>query len=238
LRRRPLARLGQRRGPVWLLDLDNTLHDAGSRIMPVINSAMTAWLAHHLELGAQEASALRVAYWKRYGATLLGMIAHHAINPHDFLRETHPLGEIRRHVSAQHALGGVLRRLPGVKVVLTNAPQHYAQAVLRWASLHHRVTQVVAIEQMRFAGAFRPKPSLAMFAKVCARLGVLPQRCVLVEDSPQNLHAARRLRMRTVLVLEHSSAGGSRCCFAGPGRRIDRQVHSPRQLERLIGPRA
>jgi len=223
---------------VWLLDLDNTLHDAGSRIMPVINGAMTAWLAHHLELDAQEASALRVAYWKRYGATLLGMIAHHAINPHQFLRETHPLGEILRHVSGQHALGAVLRRLPGVKVVLTNAPEHYAQAVLREASLHHRVAQVVTIEQMRFAGAFRPKPSPAMLAKVCARLGVLPQRCVLVEDSPHNLHAARRLGIRTVLVLEHSWSGGSRRCFAGPGRRIDRQLRSPRQIGRLILPPA
>lgn len=242
MRRKPLTRLSQRPGPVWLLDLDNTLHDAGTHIMPAINRAMTQWVAQHLALDEEEASALRVAYWRRYGATLLGMIAHHGIDPHAFLRDTHPVRELRSHVRPQPALAAALRRLPGTRVILTNAPQHYAHAVLRSARLHRVVTQVVAVEQMRFAGAFRPKPSLAMLTMVCARLGVSARRCVLVEDSPENLHAARRLGMRTVLVLEHSwsggmhrppsAPGGRQRPSSGPGSRVHRRVRSPLHLPR------
>ena len=235
MKRKAFARLGQRSGPVWLLDLDNTLHDASSDILPAINRAMTAWIADHLRIDESSASALRIAYWKSHGATLLGMIAHHAVDPHAFLRETHPLCELLPHVRPQHALAGVLRRLPGAKIVFSNAPRHYAEAVLRKTGLRGLLRQVVAIENMRFAGGFRPKPSVAMLAMLCARVGVSPKRCVLVEDSPGNLHSARRLGMRTVLVLEHLGSARAWRFLAGPGRRIDRRAQSARMLRRGHG---
>jgi len=48
MKRQALSRLKRRDGPVWLLDLDNTLHDAGTHIMPRVNRAMTQWVAKHL----------------------------------------------------------------------------------------------------------------------------------------------------------------------------------------------
>ena len=38
------------RQPLWLFDLDNTLHDASSAIFPSINQAMTSYVARHLNL--------------------------------------------------------------------------------------------------------------------------------------------------------------------------------------------
>ncbi len=69
---------------VWLFDLDNTLHDAGHAIFPAINRNMNALIARVLEAEAKPSHAeavneMRVAYWQRYGATLLGMMRHHAI---------------------------------------------------------------------------------------------------------------------------------------------------------------
>ena len=34
--------------PVWLFDLDNTLHNASAHIFPHINRSMTAYLERHL----------------------------------------------------------------------------------------------------------------------------------------------------------------------------------------------
>ena len=62
----------------WIFDLDNTLHDATPHIFPHINRSMTAYLQQLLELDEQSASALRVQYWHTYGATLLGLMRHHA----------------------------------------------------------------------------------------------------------------------------------------------------------------
>ena len=86
--------------PVWLLDLDNTLHDAGQHVFPRINTAMTDYVARRLNLPPADASDLRIDYWRRYGATLLGMIRHHAIDPHEFLRETHPFPDLHQLVAA------------------------------------------------------------------------------------------------------------------------------------------
>ena len=87
---------------VWLLDLDNTLHDAMPVVFPRINLAMTEYVARTVGLPHAEASELRVHYWRRYGATLLGMVRHHGVDPHDFLRETHPFPDIHRIVRRDH----------------------------------------------------------------------------------------------------------------------------------------
>ena len=75
---------------LWLFDLDNTLHDASWRLMKEINRRMTLYIQERLNLDEEQASALRTRYWKRYGATLLGLVAHHGVDAADFLEKTHP----------------------------------------------------------------------------------------------------------------------------------------------------
>ena len=65
--------------PVWLFDLDNTLHNASPHIFPHINRSMTRYLEQHLGLTLDEANALRMQYWHRYGATMLGLNADEII---------------------------------------------------------------------------------------------------------------------------------------------------------------
>jgi acetylglutamate kinase len=43
-------------GRTWIFDLDNTLHDARPHIFPHIDRSMTAYLAEHLDLGADAAT--------------------------------------------------------------------------------------------------------------------------------------------------------------------------------------
>lgn len=100
-------------------------------MFPRINQAMTDYVARRLALPHDEASALRVHYWRRYGATLLGLIRHHDVDPHEFLREAHPFPDLHRLVARDHGLRRVLRRLPGRKIVVTNGPAAYAAGVLR-----------------------------------------------------------------------------------------------------------
>ena len=113
---------------VWLLDLDNTLHDASPHVFPRINRAMTDYVSRTLDMPEAEASALRVHYWQRYGATLLGMIRHHGVDPHEFLRETHPFPDLHRIVAARPRTAR--RAAPAARaasIVVTNAPAAYAQ---------------------------------------------------------------------------------------------------------------
>ena len=75
------ARFAQR---TWLFDLDNTLHNASAHIFPHIGRAMRDYIRRHLQLDETEATQLRQHYWQRYGATLLGLIRHHDIDPRHF----------------------------------------------------------------------------------------------------------------------------------------------------------
>jgi putative hydrolase of the HAD superfamily len=188
---------------VWFFDLDNTLHDASHRIFGEMNRSMSEWLMTNLAVDQAEADRIRTDYWNRYGTTLLGLIRHHGIEPHAFLRETHAFvgdAHLGALIRAERGLSELFRRLPGRKVLLTNAPAIYTATVLREIGLARVVRRRYHIEQMRLLGRFRPKPSPSMFRMLLAKERVHPSNAVLIEDSVLNLRGARSVGMRGVYV--------------------------------------
>lgn len=181
---------------VWIFDLDNTLHNATPHIFPHINKSMTAYLQQHLALDELAANDLRVDYWQRYGATLSGMMRHHGTDPAHFLWHTHQFPELPNMVVHEPMLRQVLQRLPGKKLVFSNAPQHYAHAVLKLLRVDDLFEDLFAIEHTRF----QPKPRIAGFMRLLRKHRLNPARCVMVEDAAENLQAAKRLGMHTVWV--------------------------------------
>jgi len=180
----------------WIFDLDNTLHNAGPHIFPHINRAMTAYLQAHLGLDEAAAGELRRQYWHRYGATLLGLMRHHATDPKHFLWHTHQFPALERMLVREPRLRATVRRLPGRKYVFSNSPVHYSRAVLRALSIADLFQDVFSIEQTRY----RPKPDTYGFLRLCRVNHLKPHRCIMVEDSIENLRTASRLGMKTVLV--------------------------------------
>jgi len=193
--------------PVWLFDLDNTLHDTSHKIFREINIGMTTAVMESLNLDEAAASELRTRYYRRYGATLLGLVRHHNIDPHVFLQRSHAF-EVAPLVKAERGLRDKLNRLPGRKVLVTNAPLHYARAVLKHLGILRCFDHLWGIEQMQFLGRFRPKPSVALMRYILAHEGVHPRRAVLVEDTVENLRSARKAGLRTVHVFHPGSSFG------------------------------
>lgn len=184
--------------PTWLFDLDNTLHDASHAAFGPTNRAMTDYIVEHLGLEAEAASALRQHYWHHYGATLLGLVRHHGVKASHFLEQTHRLPDLEQHLRCSAHDRAALRRLPGRKFILTNAPRRYALRVLDALGLTGYFDGIVAIEDMRMFGQHRPKPDARMLRNVLARLKLRPQHCVLVEDTLAHQKAAHGLGLRTV----------------------------------------
>ena len=209
------------RHSVWLFDLDNTLHNATPHIFPHINRSMRQYIERHLGVDAQEANRIRQGYWERYGATLLGMIRHHAIDPHHFLRETHRFPDLARMIVFEKPLLHALRRLPGRKIVFSNAPRHYTAAVLDITGLDRHFDAVYTVESLRF----RPKPMPEGFRALLRAERLNARECIMVEDSLPNLVTAKKLGMKTVWI--------------NPGRRrspcVDVHVNSLLQLPRRCG---
>ncbi len=225
-----------KRDLVWLFDLDNTLHDASHAIFPAINRNMNALIARVLEAESRPShpeavNDVRIAYWQRYGATLHGMMRHHAVRSEDFLRDAHQFEDLTTMIRAERGAARLLARLPGRKILLTNAPASYAHSVLRHLGLHRHFADHLPIEAMRVHRQLRPKPSRLLLRKLLARTGLSARRCVLVEDTLANLKSARRLGMRTVWFTRYlpRTAGRPACADV----RVRSLSELPRQLRRL-----
>jgi putative hydrolase of the HAD superfamily len=206
--------------PVWIFDLDNTLHNAAPHIFPHINESMTAYLQEHLQMNKDEANALRVEYWQRYGATLSGLIKHHSIDPDHFLWHTHQFPQLRQMVLCEPRLRRILLQLPGKKLVFTNAPQHYAQAVLKLLRVDDLFDDVFAIEHSRY----RPKPQTSGFRRLLRKHRLHAVQCIMVEDSAENLQTAKRLGMKTVWVSDELRVPSY----------VDEQIRNVMELPRLL----
>lgn len=222
---------------VWLFDLDDTLHDAATASMPHLHTAFGEYIQRHLGLTAGESDALRRRYWLRYGATLLGLVRHHGVQAAHFLHHTHRLPGLEQRVRGHRGDLAALARLPGRRYILTNAPAAYAERVLATLGIRHLFAGVIAIEQMHVFGRLRPKPDARMLRSVAARLGVPPQRCVLVEDTLVHQKSARRLGIATVWMQRwlprRDRAGLPLRRRGGRPAYVDRRVRALRELLRL-----
>lgn len=179
-----------------MFDLDNTLHNAGAHIFPHMNRAMTQYLQDYLDLDEAGANALRERYWLRYGATLQGLMRHHGTDPDHFLWHTHQFPALHQMVLRQQGLRAALQRLPGRKLVYSNAPAHYIHRVLELLGIADLFEEVFTIEH----AGYRPKPDAHGFRRLFRRMRLNPGNCIMVEDTLANLKTAKRLGMKTVLV--------------------------------------
>jgi putative hydrolase of the HAD superfamily len=193
---------------LWMFDLDNTLHNASHAIFPAIHDNMNAFMARTLgsdgvDADAATVDAARDSYWRRYGATLLGLVKHHQVRPEEFLREAHRFDDLLSMIRAERGLINLLKRLPGRKILLTNAPRRYSSDVLRHLRLQRHFGKHISIESMHVHRQLRPKPSRHLLRQLIARERVAARRCILVEDTIATLKAAKRAGMRTVWVTQY-----------------------------------
>ena len=105
--------------------------------------------------------------------------------------------------------------------MFSNAPQHYAHAVLKLLRVDDLFDDVMAVEHTRY----RPKPDNFGFMRLMKRHCVKAAQCVMVEDSLENLSAAKRLGMRTVWV----NAGNKSAPY------VDVKIRDVMQLPKILG---
>jgi putative hydrolase of the HAD superfamily len=209
---------------VWIFDLDNTLHDASAKIFPSMHDQINAYLRRHLGVDDAGANRMRQLFWSRYGTTLKGLMRHYGTDPHHFLRETHQFPELEGMVDHENALRHALAQLGGKKLVFSNAPRHYVEAVLRVIGVARWFDRVYTIESTRF----RPKPAQQGFHVLMRAHDLDPHRCAFIDDALENLRTAKRLGMSTVWV----SRSARRVPF------VDLRVSSVIELPRRVFRRA
>ena len=184
----------------WLFDLDNTLYPAESGFMGEIEKRMTAYVQKVTGLGRDEAYRLQKQYLADYGLTLGGLVEHHGVDPADFHAIFHDMSlEALAH---DPQLVAAIARLPGRRLIFTNADAFHAKRVLERLALTDLFDDIFDIGSADYV----PKPARATFEKITAAHDIDPATAVFFEDSERNLAPAAELGMTTVLVGPHASA--------------------------------
>ena len=191
----------------WIFDLDNTLYPAASDLFAQIEERMTVYLMRELKLDETEAKALRRQYYRKYGSTLSGLVAHHTVDPEAFLSYVHDID--LSVLKPDPALAQAIARLPGKRYVFTNGCRNHATRVLEKTGLSGLMDGIWDIRSM----AFKPKPQPEAYARIVADTGIDPKSAVLFEDMAVNLAPAYDLGMTTVLL-----ANGSIWSDQAPGQ--------------------
>jgi len=178
----------------WLFDLDNTLYPPDSGFMAQFSERMTQYVEALTGLPRDEAFRLQKQYLADYGLTLGGLIANHGVEPKAFHEQFHDLSlEMLAHDPAMLA---ALSRLPGRRLIFTNADDVHARRILEKLELAHLFDEVFHIGSADYVG----KPDASAFAKIVAAHALDPAATAFFEDSERNLAPAADLGMTTVLV--------------------------------------
>lgn len=178
----------------WLFDLDNTLYPAESGFMSEVVDRMTDFVEKVTGLPRDDAYRLQKAYLAEHGLTLKGMMLNHGVDPKDFHAIFHDMSLAA--LARDADLLAALERLPGRRLIFTNADDIHAERVLEHLGLSHLFTDVFHIGSAGYA----PKPSPQAFARMSAAHAIDPAATAFFEDSERNLAPAAELGMTTVLV--------------------------------------
>jgi putative hydrolase of the HAD superfamily len=178
-----------------LFDLDNTLYRPEHDLFSLIDVRINRFMLDIAEIPSDEVDGLRRRYWQTYGATLQGLIRHHAIDPESYLHYVHDV-DVTTRIKPDPELRHNLARLQTPCYIFTNGSKQHAERVVNALGI---AGQFAGIFDIRIAD-YQPKPNPEPYHGVLKHLGLSAPECTMIEDCPANLDQAKDLGMKTILV--------------------------------------
>lgn len=178
----------------WLFDLDNTLYPKRTELFARMDERIGAYVARLLDLDPDRARIVQKGYFISHGTTLAGLMAEHGVDPYHYLADVH---DIEMDVLEHNApLAAAIAKLPGRKIVFTNADAPYAGKVLERLGLGESFEAIHDVH----ASNYHPKPHVHAYQSVCEAYRIDPTRAAFVEDMARNLAPAKAIGMTTIWV--------------------------------------
>ncbi len=178
----------------WIFDLDNTLYPATTGLFSQVEERIGLYVQRLLNLEKEEARSLQKRYFREHSTTLNGLIAHHGIDPHDFLQFVHDID--RSAIMPDQRLNRALENLEGRKFIFTNGSVNHASAIMERLGIAEHFTDIFDI----VAANFVPKPARVSYEALLSRHGIAPQETIMIDDMARNLEPAAALGMTTLWI--------------------------------------
>lgn len=177
-------------------DLDDTLYPSHSGIWEAIGDRMNTYMMETLGFNQDEVARARDEFWMTYGTTFRGLRTTYQIDPYGFLDYVHDI-PLSKYIMRNEALAELLPRIPGRKLIFTNASRRHAENVLSELGLHGCFDQIIDVMQLE------PycKPLPEAFIRAIQLSGISdPSNCVVIDDQVRNLQTAHDLGFFTIHV--------------------------------------
>ncbi|CAE7822724.1 unnamed protein product [Symbiodinium sp. CCMP2456] len=191
---------------VIFLDCDDCLYQNGWATADKLTESIAAYTTR---LGVSKAQAY--ALYKEHGTALRGLLAQgllDAAGAERYLREVHDIDY--SDIQEDAALDAILGRLKcdwPVWIFTASTAEHAQRCLQRLGLSSLRLSGIVDTRACKL----ETKHSPGSFEVAMAAAGdVKPHRCVLCDDSPKNVHAAKLAGWQTVLVGFHSRETGEK----------------------------
>jgi len=178
-----------------LFDLDNTIYPKSCGLMPEIGRRINRFMVERLGIAQSEVSRRRDAFLVKWGTTLNALRRHYSVDPDEYLNFVHDI-PLEEYIQENPQLSRMLERLGLRKVIFTNADARHARRVLSRTGILHHFESIIDIHMLDFIN----KPDRRAYLRALDFIGARPEECVLIEDSPVNISAARMIGMTTVQV--------------------------------------
>ena len=183
-------------------DLDDTLYSGSNGLWDIIRERMSLYMVEVLRLPEAEVPAMRRSYFETYGTTLRGLQIHHQVDADDYLHYVHDL-PLEQFIQPNPELRRMLLSLPQQRWIFTNADADHARRVMSVLGVSDCFNGIIDIRALGFAC----KPEQEAYERaLCLAGDPAPEACVLLDDSANNLAAARRLGFSTVRVGQNGTS--------------------------------
>lgn len=190
-------------------DLDDTLYPASTGLWPVFKNRMTDYMRERMGFPQADIPHLREKYFLEYGTTLRGLQANHQIDTEDFLAYVHDV-PLRDFLAPNPAQRRAIASLGTHNLVFTNADAPHARRVLAALELEDLFETIIDIN----TASPWCKPMPEAFAIAMQSAGEPdPLRCVMIDDLPRTVQAARELGLYGILYGSHSTPGEADASF-------------------------
>ena len=185
----------------WIFDLDNTLYPHEARLFEQVDRRITDYIARFFKVDRDEAYKIQKGYFHTRGTTLSGLMAEHGVDPYEYLADVH---DIEMDVLDENApLAAAIARLPGRKIIFTNADAPYAGKILSKLGLGESFEAIHDVH----AAQYRPKPAPEAYRHLCDAYGLDPAQSLFADDMARNLKPAKLIGMTTLWVDNGSEQG-------------------------------
>ena len=176
------------------IDLDDTVYPKTSGLWQAIRRRLDLYMLERVHIPSAEIPAMRDHLFTTYGTTMRGLQAIYDIDTQDFLAYVHDV-PISNFIQADLTVRAALLSLPQRKIIFTNADTNHARRVLDVLAISDCFDKIIDINAI--SPYCKPQPEAFRIA-LQSSVEQDASRCVMVDDLPRNLAAARQLGFYTV----------------------------------------